>query len=482
MPSRRELGEILREADLITADQLKEALRLQKTYNERLASILVRQRVLTEKFAVTYLGRQIGLPAVDLSKTEIDLALLEVIPLELCQRHLVLPVRIEGSRVQLAMADPTDQRVTTEIEFKTGARITPTVALESSLKHAIGEARKAVKSGQKRLTANIQHQAGTIPVPAGAAVAPGSAAGAASASMAADAAAPPKKVQVVVDNDFEAPIFETLAGAPLTLKAPVATKTSLPGLEEMSTVLVIDDSEVALRLIESVLKKRSYGVITAKSGREGLGMMREKLPDLVILDGMLPEVHGFEICRQLKTSERFRHLPVMLLSAVHTGWRFAEDVKEKYGADEYMTKPFDAADLIRRVEALLNRRSPVPPQSEAAVRQHLKEGVAALKIGKVDDAITAFERGLAVDQFNDMLHYYLAMTLEKKERFFDACDHYEKAVQINPQSFDAITALANLYQRQEFWRKAREMWELSLAATKDEAVRARIKEHLLSLL
>ncbi len=65
---KRELGEILREADLVNDAQLSEALALQRTFGERLASILVRQRILTEKFAVTYLGRQLGIPAVDLSK------------------------------------------------------------------------------------------------------------------------------------------------------------------------------------------------------------------------------------------------------------------------------------------------------------------------------------------------------------------------------------------------------------------------------
>ena len=81
-----------------------------------------------------------------------------------------------------------------------------------------------------------------------------------------------------------------------------------------------------------------------------------------------------------------------------------------------------------------------------------------------------------------MLHYYLAMTYEKKDMVFHAIDHYERAVRANPQFYDAITALANLYQRQEFWRKAAEMWELALAATKDEGVRTRIKQHLLTLL
>jgi DNA-binding response OmpR family regulator len=252
----------------------------------------------------------------------------------------------------------------------------------------------------------------------------------------------------------------------------------------VQTVLAVDDDENVLRLMERILESRKYRILTARAGREALAKVREAMPDLVILDGMLPEVHGFEICRQLKTSERFRHIPVILVSAVHTGWRFAADVKEKYGADDYLEKPFEPAELLRRVESWLNRTpsAAISPASEAAARQHLKDGVIALKQEQLDAAVAAFNKGLGIDQFNDLLHYYLAMAYEKKDMVFHAVDHYEKAIQINPEFYDAITALATLYQKQEFWRKAVEMWELALAATKDEAVRARIKDHLLSLL
>jgi DNA-binding response OmpR family regulator len=283
-------------------------------------------------------------------------------------------------------------------------------------------------------------------------------------------------------EERERAVIETLAGAPLHTPA-VAAVERVPAVEEVQTILAVDDEPEILRVIRGLLESRKYRVVTARSGREALAKVRETMPDLVILDGMLPEVHGFEICRQLKTSERFRHIPVILVSGVHTGWRFAADVKEKYGADEFIEKPFEGAELLRRVEALLNRTpSGVSPASEAAARQHLKEGVVALKQDKLEEAMAAFQKGLAIDGFNDLLHYYLAMTYEKKDMVFHAIDHYEKAIQMNPDFYDAITALANLYQKQEFWRKAVEMWELALAATKDEAVRARIKDHLLSLL
>jgi DNA-binding response OmpR family regulator len=469
--ARKELGEILREADLVSEAQLAEALTLQRTFGEKLASILVRQKILTEKFAVTYLGRQLGVPPVDLSKTEVDLSILEVLPLDMCERHLVFPVKIEGTRLQIAMSDPTDHVLVSEIEFKTGVRLAPMIALESSIKNAIVEARRAQKTGQRKIMPNVQRpRDGDKP------------AAAASSSAAATPSAPAAPAPLSPLEERERAIFETLAGAPITAGPTPAPPARVPAVEEMHTILAVDDDEAILKLMEQLLQSRRYRVLTAKTGREALARVREVMPDLVVLDGMLPEVHGFEICRQLKTSERFRHIPVLMVSAVHIGWRFAADVKEKYGADDYLEKPFEPAEFMRRTEALISRAPAVAPDSEAAARQHLKEGVIALKQDRLDDAISAFSRGLAIDQFNDMLHYYLAMTYEKKDMVFHAIDHYEKAIQITPDFYDAITSLANLYQRQEFWRKAVEMWELALAATKDETVRARIKDHLLSLL
>jgi DNA-binding response OmpR family regulator len=460
---RKELGEILREADLISPAQLTEALSLQRTYGERLASVLVRQHILTEKFAVTYLGRQLGVPPVDLSRTEIELSLLDLVPLELCERHLVFPIRVEATRLQIAMADPLDRTVISQIEFKTGVRLAPLIALEAAVKNALSEARRALKSGQRQITPNVQKPREE------------------QAPVLAPAPEELKPVPVVPLEEKERAVFETLAGMPLP-QSPVPAAVRVPAVEEVQTILAVDDDPVVLPLIEQILQSRKYRVVTARGGREGLTKVREIMPDLVVLDGMLPEVHGFEICRQLKTSERFRHIPVIMVSAIHTGWRFAADVKEKYGADDYLEKPFEAAELLRRVESLLNRAPVVSPTSEAAARQQLKQGVVALKQERVDDAIAAFSRGLAIDQFNDLLHYYQGLAYEKKGMVFHAIDHYERAVHITPDFYDAITALATLYQKQEFWRKAVEMWEMALTATRDEAVRARIKDHLLSLL
>ena len=458
--AKKGLGEILREADLISEAQLAEALALQKTHGERLASILVRQHILTEKFAVTYLGRQLGVPGVDLSQQELDLALLSRVTLDLCEKHLVFPVKVRGTRLQLAMSDPLDREVVAEIEFKTGVRLAPLIALDASIKNAIAEARRAVQEGRKKLTPNVQRAPG-VPLPAA-------------------GAAPPVKA---LNAQQEKAIIDTLPGAGRHPPFPPVLAPHLLSVEEVQTLLVVDDDESVLRMVTMVLQTRRYRVLTARTGREALARVKEAMPDIVILDGMLPEVNGFEICRQIKTSDRFRHIPVIMMSAVHTGWRFAADVKERYGADDYIEKPFDPSELLRRVETLLNRApAGVTPAAEVAARKQLKDGVIALKQGQPDEAIAAFQRGLAIDGFNDLLHYYLAMTYEKKDMAFHAIDHYERAIQINPEFYDAISALARLYEKQEFWRKAVEMWELALAATKDETVRANLKTHLLSLL
>ena len=94
----------------------------------------------------------------------------------------------------------------------------------------------------------------------------------------------------------------------------------------------------------------------------------------------------------------------------------------------------------------------------------------------------AFEGGLEAGAQRELLHYYLGMTYEKRGMIFHAIDHYEQAVHLNPQLYDAIVALASLYQQHQFRFKATEMWELALRATRDEAVRERIKRHLVELL
>jgi CheY-like chemotaxis protein len=248
-------------------------------------------------------------------------------------------------------------------------------------------------------------------------------------------------------------------------------------------VLLAQPNEGERTSFAGALGARRHRVTPAASGREALALLQERAFDLVILDAALPETDGFEVCKQVKQNERTRHLPVLLTIDAGLGWRFAADAKDRFGIDDVLERPCDSADLLRRVDLLTDRTPSAPAtEAEAAARRHLKEGVVALKKERYEEAVTALARGVEVDPFNDLLHYYLAMAYEKTEQLFRAIDHYEKAVHLNQDFYDAIISLANLYQRQQFRRKALEMWELALLATREQSVRERIKEHILGLL
>jgi hypothetical protein len=145
------------EAGLITREQLAESLELQKIHCEKLASILVRQNHLTEKFAVTYLGRQLGVPGADLSKHAISLDLLHLVPLSVCRSRLVFPLRLEGGLLQLAMAGSHDEQLLAELAREHHVRLRPCIALEASIKNAVEEAAAAARAGLRSFTPGALH-------------------------------------------------------------------------------------------------------------------------------------------------------------------------------------------------------------------------------------------------------------------------------------------------------------------------------------
>jgi diguanylate cyclase (GGDEF)-like protein len=113
------------------------------------------------------------------------------------------------------------------------------------------------------------------------------------------------------------------------------------------TIVVADDEPVNRQLIQRRLEREGYRVLTARDGGEAVRLTREELPDLVILDVMMPEMDGMDACRLIKEDERTRDIPVIFLSA-----RDETEMKVSglgLGADDYISKPFEAAELVARV-------------------------------------------------------------------------------------------------------------------------------------
>src|SRR6266568_3773564 len=123
----------------------------------------------------------------------------------------------------------------------------------------------------------------------------------------------------------------------------------------VTRILVVDDETALVELVRGYLEREQYEVLTAADGRTALDLARSARPDLVVLDVMLPELDGIEVCRQLR---QFSDAYVILLTAK------AEEIDKllglSIGADDYLTKPFSPRELVARIKARLRR-----PRQEA---------------------------------------------------------------------------------------------------------------------
>lgn len=118
-------------------------------------------------------------------------------------------------------------------------------------------------------------------------------------------------------------------------------------------ILVVEDEESLLKLESILLTSKGYEVRGVQNGQLALDAIAEEKPDLVLLDIMLPEIDGFEVCRRIKSQEETRHIPVIMLTAKKTREDMARG--EKVGADWYITKPFKSAMVIETIQRFLSR-------------------------------------------------------------------------------------------------------------------------------
>ena len=119
----------------------------------------------------------------------------------------------------------------------------------------------------------------------------------------------------------------------------------------MKRILIIEDDVAILRGLKDNLEYEGYGVLSATDGEQGYALIREKKPDLVILDLMLPRLGGYEVCRKVRAEGG--NVPILILTAR------GEEVDKVHGlnigADDYMTKPFSVKELLARIQAIFRR-------------------------------------------------------------------------------------------------------------------------------
>ena len=157
------------------------------------------------------------------------------------------------------------------------------------------------------------------------------------------------------------------------------------------TILVIDDEKDLQELVRYNLEKERYDVIVACDGWTGLDIALRHHPDLVVLDLMMPGIDGLEVCRRLRTDDRGRRIPLIMLTAKAT--ESDRVVGLELGADDYLVKPFSPRELVARIRALLRRTSPEPDPAEVIRRGELTIDVRChqVRLGNREIQLTATE-------------------------------------------------------------------------------------------
>jgi len=165
-------------------------------------------------------------------------------------------------------------------------------------------------------------------------------------------------------------------------------------------ILVVDDEAEVRTLCARALTREGYEVLAARNGAEALQRAREERPNLLIVDIVMPEMNGIELCQRMRTTPGLSGLPVLFLTG-------KQDITDKavgfaVGADDYLTKPFDIRELLMRVRALLRRASPTWPESEP--RDLI---VGELRLDRSKRTITTPEKTVPLTPMEFNLMYYL---------------------------------------------------------------------------
>lgn len=129
-------------------------------------------------------------------------------------------------------------------------------------------------------------------------------------------------------------------------------------MEKALKILVVDDDPDLVESVKMMLKDKSYEVITAYDGIEGLQKAKEYSPDLIILDVMMPNKDGYAVCHELKSDPRYSRIPILLLTAVVSEMSkttYTHRMGMEVEADDYIDKPVEPSELVKRAEILLQK-------------------------------------------------------------------------------------------------------------------------------
>lgn len=457
------IGNLLVNQGVVTVEQLKAALQRQRRFGGRLASCCLAQGYADEKTLARVLSRQQGVPYVVLSSCCINLELLQLLSLEAARKLMVLPLMRQDKELLLAMADPVDMARIDEVRFSTGLRIVEHGALAGMLEDTIEEAYRLL-GGPARFWQGSDFDPSQ----------PFADAGHVEIVVGGDEPDAPASTALQTNDDDPASWVKNLQQAP----------PSGPGPGQAPTVLVVDDEPEIRRLLTTFLHKAGFEVWQAADGSEAVKLLAQRHPAAVVLDAMLPGVHGFDICQRIKNSQATRHIVVVMVSAVYRGWRYSEDVKRLYGADAFLEKPLRLDELKHILQKALHAGGDSGPDEQQLEQQAaalLYQAAESFRRGELVQATQLLKQATTLSPFSAHLHHRLGLLYEKLGEPFRALASLERAVELEP-NLQGLVSLARIYEKTGFRAKAYEAWERALRRCQDPAEAANIKATMEKLL
>jgi DNA-binding response OmpR family regulator len=195
----------------------------------------------------------------------------------------------------------------------------------------------------------------------------------------------------------------------------------------MSKVLVVDDDPGIVKVVRAYLEQDGIQVVVAYDGKKAMQIARHEKPDLVVLDLMLPEMDGWDVCRALRKES---DVPIVMLTA-----RVEESDKLvglELGADDYVTKPFSPRELVARVRAVLRRVEGLPPEPERISRRDITVDIArrAVTIGDKSVDLTPTEFDLLATLMGDPGRAFTRSQLLEQTQGY-AYDGYERTIDVH---------------------------------------------------
>ena len=459
------------------------------------ASAALELKLADEGALVRGMARAHECPGIDLSRSAIPVAWLDAAGgAQFCREHRVVPVSVGRSELALAMANPDDLGSADEVRFLTGKKILRYAAVGTAVVRALDGMERARTAGAPVWRGD---RAPALPDRAAAHAAIVKASDPVAALDLPEATESMELVGIADAVDpFEPPTLPRQAASPAASPRAAAPRSPqaapdphqtlrLEGLAIGKVALVADDDPDVRQLVATVLTRMGCVVLQAPDGKMALEMVRDATPDLVVLDAMMPAMHGFEVCRAIKGDKALRATRVVLCSAVYRG-TVGTDAQLAFGADAFIEKPFRLDELTRVFKVALVGPAAAETSEERAAREEgtalWRQAADALNQNQGERAAELARQATARDPWSAEAHYYLGHALVKLGQLFEAVAAYERAAELRPDVDASYQCLAQAYEKLGFQKSAREAWTRALETCKDPAKKRNIQARLIQLL